>query len=88
MEICVIPLEYLIELYSKYEVLFIRIFFKNSDDKKVARKRKFLIIKECGLSVRNVLLFQKNYCSRMYVKMADDKFIEIINQFKEEKNKK
>ena len=84
----IIPLEYLIELYSKYEVLFIRISFKNSNDKKVARKRKFLIIKECGLSVRNVLLFQKNYCNRMYVKMTDNEFIEIINEFKEEKSKK
>ena len=84
----IIPLEYLIELYSKYEVLFIRISFKNSNDKKVAKKRKFLIIKECGLSVRNVLLFQKNYCNRMYVKMTDNEFIEIINEFKEEKSKK
>lgn len=86
--ILIIPLEYLIELYSKYEVLFIRMFFKNSDDKKTTRKRKFLMIKECGLSVHNVLLFQKNYCSRMYIKMTNDEFIAIINEFKEEKNKK
>ncbi|MBD9098486.1 hypothetical protein EGP98_02630, partial [bacterium] len=83
--ILIIPLEYLIELYSKYEVLFIRIFFKNNKDKKATRKRKILIIKNCGLSVHNVMLFQKKYCSRIYVKMSDDEFIALINEFKEEK---
>ena len=33
--------------------------FKNNKDKKATRKRKILIIKNCGLSVHNVLLFQK-----------------------------
>ena len=83
--ILIIPLEYLIELYSKYEVLFIRIFFKNNKYKKATRKRKILIIKNCGLSVHNVMLFQKKYCSRIYVKMSDDEFIALINEFKEEK---
>ena len=84
--ILILPLEYLIELYSKYEILFIRISFKNNMDKKIARKRKFVIIRECGLSVRDVLLFQKKYCSKMYVKMSDDEFTSLINKFREEKN--
>lgn len=83
--ILILPLEYLIELYSKYEILFIRISFKNNMDKKIARKRKFVIIRECGLSVHDVLLFQKKYCSKMYVKMSDDEFTSLINKFREEK---
>ena len=31
------------------------------------------------------MLFQKKYCSRIYVKMSDDEFIALINEFKEEK---
>lgn len=85
--ILIMPLEYAIELYSKYETLFFRISFKNSNDKKVIRKRKLLIIKECGLSIRNVLLFQKEYCSKMYTKMSDDNFALLINEFKNEKKK-
>ena len=85
--ILITPLEYAIELYSKYETLFFRISFKNSNDKKVIRKRKLLIIKECGLSIRNVLLFQKEYCSKMYTKMSDDNFALLINEFTNEKKK-
>ena len=85
--ILIMPLEYAIELYSKYETLLFRISFKNSNDKKVIRKRKLLIIKECGLSIRNVLLFQKEYCSKMYTKMSDDNFALLINEFKNEKKK-
>ena len=81
------PLEYAIELYSKYETLFFRISFKNSNDKKIIRKRKLLIIKECGLSIRNVLLFQKKYSSKMYTKMSDDDFVLLLNEFKNEKKK-
>ena len=82
--ILITPLEYAIELYSKYENLVFRISFKNSNDKKIIRKRKLLIIKECGLSVRNVLLFQKKYCSKMYTKMSDADFVLLLTEFKKE----
>lgn len=32
--ILILSLEYIIELYCEYEILFVRIFFKNSTDKK------------------------------------------------------
>lgn len=83
--ILIVPLEYFIELFSKYEILFTRMFFKNDIDNKMIKKRKFTIIKECGLSVRNVLLFKKEYCNKMYVKMSNDEFTSLINKFREEK---
>lgn len=83
--ILIIPLEYMIELYSKYEILFIRMSFKKNNDKKIARNQKFLIIRECNLSIQNVILFQKNYCSRMYAKMPESEFMAIINEFKKAK---
>ena len=33
--ILIIPLEYILELYSKYEVLFVRMSFKEAKDKKI-----------------------------------------------------
>lgn len=86
--ILIVPLEYLIELYSKYEILFIRLFFKKSDNKKLNRKRKLLIIKECGLSLHNVILFQKKYCSKFYAKMTDDELKTLIKNFNKEKKLK
>ena len=85
--ILIIPLEYALELYSKYETLFFRISFGNND-KRIVRKYKIWIIKVCGLSIHNVILFQKKYCSRIYKKMTDNEFMSLINDFKKEKKEK
>ena len=37
----VTPLEYAFELYSKYEMLFIQMHFKEPSDKMVQRKKTF-----------------------------------------------
>ncbi len=70
----VTPLEYVFELYSKYEMLFIRMCFKEPRDKKVKRKRHLKVIKACGLSVRKIILFQKQCIPQMYVTMSDSEF--------------
>lgn len=57
--ILIIPLEYILELYSKYELLFVRMSFKEEKDKKIQRRHRWLVIKVCKLSVHKVLLFQK-----------------------------
>ena len=62
----VTPLEYAFELYSKYEMLFIQMHFKEPRDKKVKRKRHLKVIKACGLSVRKIILFQKQSASHIY----------------------
>lgn len=81
----ILPLEYLIEVYSKYDTLFMGMFFKKNIDKNIISKYKFLIIKKCGLSLRHILLFQKNYYSRIDAKMSDNEFIILINKIIEEK---
>ena len=79
----VTPLEYAFELYSKYEMLFIQMHFKEPRDKKVKRKRHLKVIKACGLSVRKIILFQKQCIPRMYVSMPDSEFEALISQMEE-----
>lgn len=79
----VTPLEYVFELYSKYEMLFIRMYFNEPRDKKVKRKRHLKVIKACGLSVRKIILFQKQCIPRMYVSMSDSEFEALISQLEE-----
>lgn len=79
----VTPLEYVFELYSKYEMLFIRMCFKEPRDKKVKRKRHLKVIKACGLSVRKIIQFQKQCIPRMYVSMSDSEFEALISQSEE-----
>ena len=79
----VTPLEYAFELYSKYEMLFIQMHFKEPRDKKVKRKRHLKVIKECGLSVRKIILFQKQCIPRMYVSMSDSEFEALISHLED-----
>lgn len=79
----VTPLEYAFELYSKYEMLFIQVHFKEPSDKMVQRKRHLKVIKVCGLSVKRIMLFQKQCIPRMYVSMSDSEFEALISQLEE-----
>ena len=79
----VTPLEYAFELYSKYEMLFIQMHFKEPSDKMVQRKRHLKVIKVCGLSVKRIMLFQKQCIPRMYVSMTDSEFEALISQLEE-----
>ena len=75
----VTPLEYAFELYSKYEMLFIQMHFKEPSDKMVQRKRRLKVIKVCGLSVKRIMLFQKQCIPRMYISMPDVEFDLLIS---------
>ena len=79
----VTPLEYAFEQYSKYEMLFIQMHFKEPSDKMVQRKRHLKVIKVCGLSVKRIMLFQKQCIPRMYVSMSDSEFEALISQLEE-----
>lgn len=79
----VTPLEYVFELYSKYEMLFIRMCFKEPRDKKVKRKRHLKVIKACGLSVRKIIQFQKQCIPRMYISMPDVEFDLLISHLED-----
>lgn len=80
--ILIIPLEYALELYSKYELLFLRMTFKEEKDKKTKIRHRVAIICSCRISVRRVLLFQREYMGMMYVKMKDNEFEKLIRKFR------
>ena len=82
-----VPLEYCLEVFSAYQSLFIRMSFKEKDDKKLHRKNHFQIIKICRLSVKRIRIFQNNYLVKMYKMMREEEFQSIIDDFiKEMKN--
>ena len=82
-----VPLEYCLEVFSAYQSLFIRMSFKEKDDKKLQRKNHFQIIKICTLSVKRIRIFQNNYLVKMYKMMREEEFQSIIDDFiKEMKN--
>ena len=79
----VTPLEYAFELYSKYEMLFIQMHFKEPSDKMVQRKRHLKVIKVCGLSVKRIMLFQKQCIPRMYISIPDVEFDLLISHLED-----
>lgn len=81
--ILIIPLEYALELYAKYELLFLRMTFKEEKDKKIRIRHRIAVFCACRFSVRRVLLFQREYMRQMYVRMKDDEFKELMMEFKE-----
>lgn len=83
-----LPLAYLLELYSKYESLFARMSFKEGKDDKIQKKHCWFVIKICKFSVRKVLLFQKKYCYRMYSRMSETEFECMIEEFRNECDKR
>lgn len=70
--IMIIPLEYFFELYAKYEVLFVRMTFKEEKDKSGRLHHRIATFRACGLSVYRVLLFQGEYMKKMYIKMKEE----------------
>lgn len=53
--------------------------FKEPSDKMVQRKRHLKVIKVCGLSVKRIMLFQKQCIPRMYISMPDVEFDLLIS---------
>lgn len=80
--ILIIPLEYLLELYSKYEVLFLRMTFKEEKDKRIRLHHRIAILYECNFSVRKILLFQREYMIQMYALMKEDEFNQLMQKFR------
>ena len=80
--ILIIPLEYLLELYSKYEVLFLRMTFKEEKDKRIRLHHSIAILRVCNFSVRKILLFQTEYMIQMYALMKEDEFNQLMQKFR------
>ena len=80
--ISTLPLIYIISLYSKYELLFLRMSFKEGEDKKINKRRRFDVLKTCNISVRKVIIFTYEFLPRMYKKITDEEFDNLLKEFK------
>ena len=80
--ILIVPLEYALEVYLKYEGLFIRMTFKEKDDKRTILNHRMAVFRVCNFSVRKVLLFQRKFMTKMYVGMKEDEFEQLIQEFR------
>lgn len=58
--ILIIPLEYLLELYSKYEVLFLRMTFKEEKDKRIRLHHRIAVLRECNFQFARYYYFKGN----------------------------
>ena len=83
----ILPLEFGLEIYSDYEQVFVRMKFRDNQDKKIQRKHRWRVIRTCKLSLRKILLFRKEYVTKMYGLMSEETFDNIMREFKEESDK-
>lgn len=77
-----IPLIYSIELYTKYEVVLLRLKIicdKNMWDYKSQRRLLFI---KCKFSIRKINLFQKHYLPKLYTNISYKEFVDVFNEFK------
>ena len=80
-----LPFAYFFAVYAKYEILFMRMGFKESPDKKLRFKHRLAVIGACKLSYKRVDRFLKMYVKKMYVNMSKEDFDVILRTFKENK---
>lgn len=78
-----LPFAHGFAVYAKYELLFIRMGFKEPKDRHIKQKHKLKVIRLCKLSYIKVCKFEREYVKRMYVAMNDVEFESIIDEFKE-----
>lgn len=77
-----IPIAYCFAIFSEYQQLFIKMSFREPEDKIIINKHSWEIIKACKLSYRKVKHFKKTYLKNIYVHMSNDEFYQIIEKFK------
>lgn len=82
LSIIYLPVAYLFALYAKYEILFMRMGFKEPDDKKLRHKHQLQVFLCCKLSYKKVCKFLNEYVKKMYIRMSTTEFETIIDEFR------
>lgn len=86
LSILYLPVAYFFAVYAKYEILFLRMGFKEPDNRKLKIKHRIKIIKVCKLSYKKICRFLNEYVQKMYVSMSGDDFENILNDFQKNKS--
>lgn len=82
LSIIYLPIAYFFALYAKYELLFLRMGFKEPDDKKLRYKHRIQVIRLCKFSYKKVRRFLYEYVPKMYTRMSVAEFENIIDEFR------
>lgn len=77
-----IPTSFFLTLFAKYQLLFCRLSFKEPAKNK--KKYRLKIIKACNFRMSRIMLFQKNYMSKIYRTITDDEYYNLIEDFTKE----
>lgn len=78
-----IPLFYLIQIIAIYQIIFIRMSFKDIQDDRIMRRHRLQVINICGISVKKLRQFKSDYLPQMYQLMKEETFETIIKDFKD-----
>lgn len=85
--IAYLPVAYLLAVYAKYQVIFIRMNWKLPSSQKVKRKYRLKVLFTCKLSYKRICRFGKEYTSKIYATMTESEFEKIIRDFCSATNK-
>jgi len=77
-----IPIAYSFAIYAKYQIVFVRMGFREPNDKRVKRRHRLSVIKECGLSYKRICTFEKEFAHKMYVRMSTEEFDDLLERFR------
>lgn len=77
-----IPCAYFLALIAKYEIVYMRMGFKEPKDRKIKFKRHMKVFLTCGLNYRKVCRFHNEYIKRLYIMMKDEEFKQVLSDFK------
>lgn len=76
-----LPVSYLFALIAKYEIVFIRMGFYDDNSPFKSKHRKQLL-QTCRLSLKRLILFEREYLHQMYAGMSEASFDEIMKNLK------
>ena len=77
-----LPFAHGFSVYSKYEILFLRMSFKEPQNKKIKLMHRWKVISTCKLSYKKICEFTNDYVKNMYTTMDETDFDVIIANFK------
>lgn len=77
-----VPVAYGFAVYANYEMLFMRMSFKEPKDKKVKRNHRLAVLCVCKMSYKKILRFEQEYVKNMYTSMEQIEFDDLIKKFK------
>ena len=82
LSIVYLPVAYFFALYAKYELIFLRMGFKEPNDNKLKLKHRIKVIRLCKFSYKKARRFLYNYLPKMYTRMSSAEFENLIDEFR------